>query len=318
MLIFGTIGIFRRYIPLSSAFLAFSRGIMGGLCLLFFIQASKRMQGVKQDLKQAGAVLAGAEQVGSAQPGALQAGPTQPGSLQAGQNLPLQVFLLLTITGALMGINWILLFEAYNYTTVAVATLCYYMQPTIVVLLSPIMFRERLTLKKAVCAGAAILGMVLVSGVLDENRSGLPGESTKGVMLGLGAAVIYASVIILNKKMPGVDAYRKTTIQLFSAGIVMIPYLALTGGFTAAGFSPAVILLLLIVGIVHTGIAYLLYFASMDGLTVQSIAILSYIDPVSALIFSALLLREKLSMLSLIGAVLIIGSAIISEIDRDT
>ena len=216
----------------------------------------------------------------------------------------------------MIGFNWILLFEAYNYTSVAVATLCYYMQPTIVVLLSPIIFREKLTLKKAVCAAAAILGMVLVSGVPGQTGSGLPGGSTRGVMLGLGAAVIYASVIIMNKKLPGIDAYQKTMIQLFSAGLVLIPYLALTNGFIISGsISPLVILLLLIVGIIHTGIAYLLYFASMDGLTVQSIALLSYIDPVSALLFSALLLGERLGILSMIGAAMIIGSAILSEMD---
>lgn len=277
MLIFGTIGIFRRYIPLSSPFLAFSRGILGGLCLLFFIRFKRKA---------------------------------------GGEKIPFRLFLQLSLTGALIGFNWILLFEAYNYTSVAAATLCYYMQPTIVVLLSPIIFREKLTLKKAVCAAAAILGMVLVSGVPGQTGSGLPGGSTRGVMLGLGAAVIYASVIIMNKKLPGIDAYQKTMIQLFSAGLVLIPYLVLTKGFIISGsISPLVILLLLIVGIIHTGIAYLLYFASMDGLTVQSIALLSYIDPVSALLFSALLLGERLGILSMIGAAMIIGSAILSEMD---
>ena len=129
----------------------------------------------------------------------------------------------------MIGVNWMLLFEAYNHTTVAVATLCYYMQPTIVILLSPVVFRERLTGKKAVCAAIAIAGMVLVSGVAGEGGS--RGGDPKGVLLGLGAAVLYSAVIIMNKKIPGIDAFRKTTVQLLSAGFVMIPYLLLTGGF---------------------------------------------------------------------------------------
>ncbi len=274
MLIFGTIGIFRRYIPLPSAFLAFSRGIMGGLFLLAFMKLKKK---------------------------------------DAGQKLPVSAFIGLVVTGALMGINWILLFEAYNYTTVSVATLCYYMQPTIVILLSPIIFREALTRKKALCATIAIIGMVLVSGVTAEG--GTRGGDLRGILLGLGAAAFYASVVIMNNKIQGIEAYQKTTIQLLSAGIVMIPYLALTGGFSSEGFTVTSVLLLLVVGIVHTGIAYVMYFGSMDGLRVQSIALLSYIDPVSALFFSALLLKERLSIPSMIGAVMIIGSAIVSEME---
>ena len=273
MLIFGTIGVFRRYIPLPSAFLAFTRGILGGLCILLLMRFRKK-----------------------------------------GERVPLarRDLLMLVISGVLIGFNWMLLFEAYNYTTVAVATLCYYMAPTIVILLSPVIFRERLTAKKAVCAAVAIAGMVLVSGVLGE--SGAPEVSVPGILLGLGAAAIYAAVMIMNKKIRGVDAYRKTTVQLLSAGLAMVPYLLLTGGFSTEGFSISAGILLLVVGIVHTGIAYALYFGSMDGLRVQTIAILSYIDPVSALLFSAFLLREPLSPLNILGAVMIIGSAMVSEI----
>ena len=137
--------------------------------------------------------------------------------------------------------------------------------------------------------------------------------------LGLGAAALYACVVMMNKKTQGVDAYQKTTVQLLSAGIVMVPYLLLTRGFSGIGgalTSPSVLLLLLTVGILHTGAAYAMYFGSMDGLNVQSIAVLSYIDPVSALFFSAVLLREPLTPLNVVGAVLIIGAAAASEMGQ--
>ncbi len=270
MLIFGTIGIFRRYIPVSSALLTLFRGLLGGLFLLAFTKLRK-------------------------------------GKVR--EKLPLPRLAGLALTGAFIGFNWILLFEAYNHTTVAVATLCYYMQPTIVVLLSPLIFREKLTGKKLICAGAAVIGMVLVSGVLDGTGSG----SLRGVLLGLGAAVFYSAVVIMNKKITGVDPWQKTTVQLLSAGLVMIPYLLVTGGFSADGFSLSAILLILVVGIAHTGFAYVLYFGSMDRLSVQSVALLSYIDPVSALLFSAVFLSEPLSPAGLLGALLIIGSAVFSE-----
>lgn len=273
MLIFGTIGIFRRYIPLPSAFLAFSRGILGGLFLVAFLKLKRRAPEEK---------------------------------------LPVRTVLWLAVSGAVMGVNWILLFEAFNYTTVAVATLCYYMQPTIVVLLSPVIFQERLTLRKGACAVVAVVGMVLVSGV--TGGVGPQASDPRGILFGLGAAVCYAVVVIMNKKMTGIEAFQKTKIQLLSAGIVMIPYLLLTGGFSVDGVSTLTVVLLLTVGIVHTGIAYVLYFGSFDGLKAQSAAILSYIDPVAALLFSALFLREPLNLSGIAGAVMIIGSAVVSEI----
>ena len=273
MLIFGTIGVIRRYIPLPSAFLAFSRGILGGLFLLVFIKVRKK---------------------------------------EAGEKIRPRDLIKLIITGAMIGVNWILLFEAYNHTTVAIATLCYYMEPTIVVLLSPIIFKERLTGKKAICATVSISGIVLVSGVIGS--SGAQNGSFKGILLGLGAAVFYSAVVIMNKTIPGIEAFQRTTILLLSAGITMLPYVLFTHGFQSGGFNVTSILLLLVLGIVHTGIAYAMYFGSMDGLRMQTIAVFSYIDPVSALLFSALLLREPLSVLNMIGAVMIIGSAMISEI----
>ena len=272
MLIFGTIGVLRRYIPLSSALLAFSRGILGGLFLLVFVKVRKK---------------------------------------KARAKMPPRVLLPLAVTGAMIGINWILLFEAYNHTTVAVATLCYYMEPAIVVLLSPLIFQERLTGKKAVCAAVSFIGMVLVSGVIGDGNGQTGG--IRGILLGLGAAFFYSAVVIMNKKIPGIDPYQRTTVLLLAAGTVMLPYLLLTNGFSSGGFSLSSILLLLVLGIIHTGIAYAMYFGSMDGLNMQTIAVFSYIDPVSALLFSALLLREPLSLTGIIGAVLIIGSAMISE-----
>ncbi len=272
MLIFGTVGVLRRYIPLSSALLAFTRGILGGLFLTALVRIRKK---------------------------------------KAAAKLPPRVFLLLAAAGAMIGFNWILLFEAYNHTTVAVATLCYYMQPTIVILLSPFIFRERLTGKKAACAAVSIAGMVLVSGVIGN---GGQSASVRGIALGLGAAVFYSAVVIMNKKISAPDPYQRTTVQLLSAGLVMLPYLLLTDGFRGGEFSGPSILLLLILGIVHTGVAYAMYFGSMDGLNVQTIAVFSYIDPVSALLFSAILLREPLSLLNIAGAVMIIGSAIVSEL----
>lgn len=274
MLIFGTLGVVRRYVPLSSAMLALCRGVLGSVFLLVFVL----VRGGKPKLPERKATL------------------------------------WLVLTGAVMGLNWMLLFEAYNYTTVAAATMCYYMQPTIVILLSPIVFRERLGAKRLACAFAAIVGMLFVSGVL----SGGAGQvHIRGILFGLGAAAFYATVIILNKKIVVGDIYAKTIIQLAGAALVMIPYVLLTEGVPDLSMSAAGVGTVLLVGIVHTGITYALYFGSMQRLKAQTVAVLSYIDPVFALLLSAAVLHESLTPLGIVGAVLIIGSAIISETAKE-
>ena len=281
MLIFGTIGLFRRYISLSSGLLAFSRGILGALFLGLFLMIRRLPE---QRLKK------------------------RKGSWN---RTSAPVFFLLILSGALIGVNWILLFEAYNYTTVATATLCYYMQPTIVILLSPLFFHERLTAKKLVCAFLAVLGMFLVSGAAGE---GIPqGDAFRGILCGLGAAALYASVVIMNKCIRNIDPYLKTILQLASASVFLLPYLAVTGQLSYVKLDSFSLLMLLVVGIVHTGIAYTLYFGSTDGLRAQTIALFSYIDPVSALFISVLFLHEPMGAAGLAGAVLILGAAFAAE-----
>lgn len=273
MLIFGTIGIFRKYIPLSSGMIAFFRGLLGSafLFIFFAVKGHKTHRIEKKKL------------------------------------------LMLTVTGAILGLNWILLFEAYNYTSVATATMCYYMQPTIVILLSPITFQERITIKKGFCAIASIIGMVFVSGMM--HNAGINAQDITGILCGLGAAVFYSLVVIMNKKVQIKDVYEKTIIQLASSAIILIPYLLLTENWSAIALDTMAVVMVLIIGIVHTGIAYALYFGSMKDLKAQSIAVLSYIDPVFALLLSAGVLHEKLSVFGVAGAVLILGSALISEIN---
>lgn len=273
MFIFGTIGIFRRYIPLPSSLLAMARGAIGVVFLLIFMALKKeklKLREIKDKI------------------------------------------LLLCISGVFIGFNWILLFEAYNYTTVATATLCYYMAPVFVIMASPFLFKEKLTLKKIICVIVALAGMVLVSGVIETGFSGA-GEF-KGVLLGLGAAVLYATVVLMNKKTAGVPAYTKTVIQLGSAAIVLLPYTLLTENLAELTFEPLTIIMLLVVGVVHTGWSYALYFGSMDNLKAQTVAIFSYIDPVVAIILSALILNEAMSIFGVIGAVLVLGSTMISEL----
>jgi RarD protein len=267
--IFGSIGIFVRYIPLPSATIAFFRGLLGVIFLLLLMTLTKK----KID------------------------------SNAVRENLPI---LLLSSIG--LGANWILLFEAYHYTTVATATICYYLAPVFLVLASPLL-GEKLTARKLLLSAVALTGMVFVSGVLQGGISG-----GKGIALACGAAVLYAFVVFMNKKIGPISAYDKTAVQLGASAIVILPYCLLTKGFDMAAMDTGAYLILAVVGIIHTGLAYWLYFGSVKQLTSQTVAIFSYLDPVLAILLSAVFLGEPLSWQGIVGAVLILDSALGSEL----
>ena len=271
MLIFGTIGVFVKYIPLSSSIIAMTRGYMGAafLFLVMLVTGSK------------------------------------PDFLAIKKNI-----LPLTISGAAIGVNWILLFEAYNYVSIAVATLCYYMQPVMLIILTPFVLKEKLSKAKVICVPVALFGMVLVSGIFTSAGN----VSFKGIALGLGAAVFYTSVIIINRFLKDISAYDSTLVQLFAASVVITPYNLLTQeiGFSNIGISAWICVVL--VGFLHTGFTYYLYFSSVKNLPSETVAIYSYIDPAFAVLLSVFLLREGMDKWGIIGAVLILGATLASEV----
>jgi RarD protein len=217
----------------------------------------------------------------------------------------------LAISGACIGFNWILLFEAYRYTTVATATLAYYMAPIFVMMASPFVLKERLTGIKLLCVAMALSGMVLVSGVV---QSGMEGVDFTGILCGVGAASLYATVILLNKFIKDISAYDMTIMQLGLAALVLFPYTLAVENFGALAPDTNSLLLLAVVGVIHTGFTYALYFSSIQGLKAQTVAIFSYIDPIVAIILSAVLLNESMDMYSIVGAVLVLGSTFVSEL----
>jgi drug/metabolite transporter (DMT)-like permease len=216
---------------------------------------------------------------------------------------------LLIFSGLAVGLNWIFLFQGYKYTSISNATLSYYFAPVFVTILAPFILKEKLTLSKFLCVLMALVGMFCIVGVDGING----GSDLIGIVYGLLAAGFYASVILMNKFLKGIDSIEITVIQLISATITLLPYVLYAEGLGILSVSSVSIPYILILGIVHTGIAYLLYFSSLQGLKGQTIAVLSYIDPVFAIIISAVILKEQLRFLQIIGGVLILGSSFLSE-----
>ncbi len=273
MAIFGSIGVFVKYINLPSSFISMCRGLVAFLFMLIVCLFKRKSVNFKYKFKD---------------------------------------YILIIITGVAIGFNWVLLFEAYKYTSVAIATLFYYFAPVIVILFSPIVIKEKLSVQKILCVIVILIGMVFISGLIGNFNSN--DFTPLGMIFGLGAAILYAFVILINKKMD-VGSYERTTGQMLFAGLVMIPYVFSTQKVSELTFDTRSIIFLLIVCIVHTGIAYMLYFAAMINLPAQTCGILSYIDPFIAVLCSVFILLEPFDMYTIFGAILIIGGAVVSEIN---
>ncbi|MGI6028007.1 MAG: DMT family transporter [Candidatus Heteroscillospira sp.] len=216
---------------------------------------------------------------------------------------------LLLLSGVAMGFNWILLFESYRYTTVSVATLSYYFAPVLVTAVCPLLFREKLSSRQILCFCMSTLGLALIIGVGSVSSSDL-----RGIMFGLGAAVLYASVVLLNKFIRDVAGIHRTFLQFLAAALVLLPYVLCTGGVQLDRLDGFGLINLLIVGLIHTGVNYCLYFSSLKEIPGQEAAVLSYADPLVAVLVSVAFLGESITPMQILGGALILGFSFLNEI----
>ncbi|OXS24968.1 MAG: transporter [Acetobacterium sp. MES1] len=272
MVIFGTIGIFVRFINLESSEIAMLRGLIGSLFLLLIslIRREKMaLSSVRENL------------------------------------LPL------VFSGAVLAGNWIFLFEAIKHTTIANATLSYYMAPVFVIGLSPLVLKEKIIPRKVVCLGAALVGMLLI--LKGSSQSGAAGNDLLGIAWGIAAAACYASLMLTNKFIKKMNGMATTLLQLAIATVVLFCYVSLNGGIAFSGLTAVSVTAVLALGLVHTGLGFFLFFTGMKGLNGQSIATLSYIDPITALLASFLVFGEAMNGVQMLGAALLLGATFLGE-----
>lgn len=276
MMIFGTIGIFVRYIDLASSEIALLRGFIGSLFLLTITIVNKQKISWT-NIKN---------------------------------NIP-----VLLLSSFALGFNWIFLFQAYKHTTIANASLSYYFAPVFVIVMSPIVLKEKISLKKAACISISVFGMFLI--VQNRGNGGTEYNHLLGICYGITAAVFYATLMLTNKFIKNMNGLEITLLQLSLATVMLIPYVFVTERvnlFQITGLSVACIIIL---GIIHTGLGFYLFFYGMKGLRGQSIAALSYIDPITSLFTSFIIFGENMTVFQIIGAVLLLGSTFISEISKN-
>lgn len=272
MVVFGTVSLFVRHIPLPSAEIALYRAAIALVVIGIFMAVTGRFKVLRALGKKAWRFF---------------------------------------LPGALMALNWVLLFEAIRYTSIALATLSYYVAPTLMVLASIVFFKERLSAWQAVCFVLSTLGLVLMVGV-----SGGSGEDLKGILLAMGSAVLYAAVVMLNKAAGDTDGIVRTFVQFAAAVAVLAPITALRGGFHLGSLQGQGLFSLLVLGLIHTGLCYCLYFSALAHMRGQQAAILSYLDPLVAVLLSILWLGEKVSAVQLMGGGVMLLFALLNELSH--
>ncbi len=270
VILYGTIGMFLRQVSVPSEIVVICRGIIGSAFIFTFLTAQKKRLNMLAIRKN-------------------------------------RIWLL--ISGVCLGLNWVFLFAAYLHTTVAIASLCNYMAPMIVIVVAPAVLHERLNKRKIPCVIAAFVGIILVSGFWN----GEIGDAS-GILMGLMAAICFVIIVICNRKMQGINPYDKSIPQLAISAVTVLPYVLVKNwGGTEINWNVKSVVIIIVLGLVHTGVAYCLYFSGMTTLPVQTVAILGYLEPVVSVICSAVILHEHMNISGWIGAVLILGAAIISE-----
>lgn len=271
LLLFGFNGIVASHIPLDSTHIVLLRSLLGSMSLLaFFFLSGHRFSFTGR-----------------------------------GQDV-----LLICLSGAAMGASWMLLYEGYQRIGVATASLLYYCGPVIVMALSPLFFREKLTYVKLIGFSAVCAGIVLINGLSGEALNVI------GCICGIGGAVFYAVMLILNKKARSVDGMENSLLQMLSATATTVLFLLCREQLSFSVTEGRVWLWILLLGLVNTGFGCWCYFSAIGALPVQTVAVCGYIEPMSAVVFSAFLLREHMTPPQLLGAVLIVGGALFAECVR--
>ncbi len=270
MLIFGSNGVFASMLEMSGAQLVLLRTLIGGAVLLIIILISRSRTPKEVLLREKWRLL---------------------------------------FAGVCLGANWALLFEAYNLMNVSLATLTYYTAPVLVLVLAPLVLKERQNGLAYLGMAVVIVGMLLVVGT----DFGEGGVSATGLIVGLGSAVFYAMLMLVNKQITGVSGLNLTFIEIVIAAVILLPYVLATSGGVPLPTDARGIFALLFLCTVNTGFACWLYFSSMNRLPAKAVALMGYFDPVSALIFSAVFLDERLSGVQLAGAVLVLGGALVGQ-----
>jgi len=284
MALFGSIGVFVKNINLPSMEIAFLRSAIAGIALILggMMASGGKGKASESDIKNV---------------------------FQDRKS-----FLYLAASGALLGINWVMVFQAYKYTTLSNANLVYYFSPVFVILFSPFLFNEKLTKVKVISVLVAVGGLAMILFNQPQNTGGSYNHLL-GVAYALAGGSMYAVMIFLNKKIENVSGPDRTKIQITAAALVLLPFVIFRNQIHIANIKMLVFILIL--GLVHTAFGLSLYFSAMNDVKAQNIALFSYIDPISAVIWGVLIFQDNINAFQIFGGLLILVSTYFGSRSRN-
>ncbi len=217
-------------------------------------------------------------------------------------------FFFVAASGVAMGASWIFLYEAYQLIGVSISSLAYYCGPVIVLLFAPVLFREKLTWAGIVSFVVVLSGTFFVNGDIL-----LTGDNGWGLFCGAMSAVMHAAMVICTKKAVRIGGLENATWQLIFSFLAVAVFMVCAGKPLTFEIAAEDWLPILILGVFSTGICCYLYFSSIVRLPIQTVSICGYLEPLSAVVFSVLLLGEVMLPLQIFGAVLILVGAVFGE-----
>ncbi|MBQ1534749.1 MAG: EamA family transporter [Erysipelotrichaceae bacterium] len=270
--LYGTIGLFLHFVSYSSEFVVLCRGLFGSL-FIYLVLLFRKEKIDREAVRKS--------------------------------------LFMLALSGIALGLNWVFLFAGYRYG-IAISSLCNYMAPIIVVVITSLFYKERINVKQILCIVMAFAGMLLMLGIFEGNST----VDMRCVLYGSLAAVGFVILVLINRRIRDIPQLEKTLIQLLFSMLAVLPYVYFNNGFPKL-FDLRSTLLVLMLGFLHTGVAYIFYFSSIDTLPAQSIAVLGYLEPVMNLLIGALILHEKIGISGILGALLIILASIGNEVFAD-
>ena len=266
--LYGTLGFFLAFIDVNSEFVVFCRGTFGCLFILLLFVIKKQKLDIKAIKKN---------------------------------------FVYLMICGISLGINEIFLFIGYKYA-VSLASLGNYTAPITIIVISAILYKDKLSIKQILCILASFIGVILLTGVFTGTNNDI-----RGLIFGLCGSIGFVALVFMNKKLKDIGPYDKTIVQLLFSSLTTLPLIFINKSYLIS-YDIKTVSILLMLGIIHTGFAYCLYFDSINTLAPIKIALIGYVEPVMSVLIGALFLNESMDIYAIIGAILILGSAIISEL----
>ncbi|WP_299849432.1 DMT family transporter [uncultured Roseovarius sp.] len=209
-----------------------------------------------------------------------------------------RTFFLMCLSGLTMAANWLLFFMAYSHASISMVTTVYHVYPFVLLFASAMLFHEKITLPSFAWAALAFAGVALVA--MGGNNGAV--MDVTGLALTMAAMTCYAITLLITKYLSNSPTDLLSVVQLLVGAILLLPLAGMDGLRIGADSWKY----LLVIGVVHTALLYMLLYGAVQSLDTNRVAILSFLYPLTALIFDVLVYDVRPGTAQILGLAAII------------